>query len=242
MRTYKFQSLTAFYAATERSTEHRPSSWIGATPEEIEARRYSWPEAVKQLDQLPELHQQHAHTKRAKRWTETDGDDMSPERYADSRPFMRQRYRAATAAKTGGRVQKIRINVAESESVSAAAMLWKTYAAARLVDQLESNGTRTEILIVCSTRRAFTRGDADYLLEITIKRPEQPLNVAAIATAASPWMLRRHILDHNTTQTDATGTGGSPRAMPTDPAALDIETGDCLSKAAAEAWIKNQTI
>lgn len=242
-RTFRFTSLTAFYAVNDKNdAEHRPAAWIGADPAEIAARRFTWPEGVAQLNQLPELHQHRAHTKRAKRWSEDDGDTMDMERYHDGRPFLRQRYRAETGTKAGGRVQRIRINTAEGANTKAAAMLWKSYAAARIIDALESRGTRCEVVIVCSTRNAYTAGARNYHAEITIKRPAQPLNLAAITTAAAPWMLRRHILDHIRAQPDDKGTGGAPRPMPTDPAALDIETGECLSKASAERWIKSQTI
>jgi hypothetical protein len=243
VREYHFPNLGSFYAATparETISESR-ARWIGASAEEIEARRFTWTEGARQLDQLPELHRSTAKAQRAKRWSSDDGDEMHPERFHDERPFMRQRVKVNAGAKRG-RIQKIRINIGEDCRTQAASMLWKTYAAARIIDSLERAGIRCEVEIVLSARKSFERGRRDYLCRVTVKRPDQPLNLGAITTAASPWALRWHFLNHIATHTDHRPSFGGPQPMPAEAGALDIETGDCLSKYAAERWILNQTI
>lgn len=242
-RTYHFPNLGSLYAAApaRETISADRSDWIGATPEEITARRFTWTEGARQLDQLPELHRTTAKTQRAKRWSMDDGDEMHLERYHDDRPFLRQRVKI-NASTARGRIQKIRINIGESCKVSAGAMLWKAYAAARIIDSLERAGIRCEVETVISARNSFKTGRRDYLCRVTVKRPDQPLNLGAITTAASPWALRWHFLNHIATHSHVADGFGKPQPMPPEPGALDIETGECLSKYAAERWILNQTI
>jgi hypothetical protein len=243
-KEYNFPSLAALYRqAPDRETITADRArFIGADREQIEARRFTWTEGARKLNELPELNRSTAKAKRAKRWSMDDGDDMHVERYHDDRPFMRQRVKVNAGTKRG-RIQKIRVNVAESCKKSADAMLWKTYAAARIVDSLERAGIRCEVETVCSIKDAFTSGTRrDYIARVTVKRADQPLNLGAITTAASPWALRWHFVNHMATHPNHAAAYGRPQHMPPEAGALDIETGECLDKYSAERWILNQAV
>lgn len=238
---YSFTSLAAFHDAVHRLDDTHGPGFLGCTRDEADARRYSYPEAVAALAALPELSTPITSGQFAKTWTDYDGDDMDVERYQDGRPFLSRRIR-----ETGRRarhVQTILVNITEGAAVKARDMLWKAYAAARLVDQLESTGTRCEVFAVCHARGTFTNGN-DYAAQIMLKGPDEPLDLAALAAAFTPWTLRRFVFGHMDTVGRCKPGKGYALTWPQElipPGAIVIETGDCLTRTSAADMIRTTT-
>ena len=238
---YSFPSLSAFHAAILRTDDTHGAGFLGCTREEADARRYCYPEAVAALANLPEVSAPITSGQFTKAWTDYDGDEMDVERFQYGRPFLSRRIR-----ETGRRarhVQTIIVNITEPGAVKAKDMLWKAYAAARLVDQLESTGTRCEVFAVCHARGTFKNGQA-YAAQILLKAPDEPLDVAALAAAFTPWTLRRFIFGHMETVGRCTQGKGRAEAWPaelTPPGALVIETSECLTRQSAADMIRAAT-
>jgi hypothetical protein len=241
VKSFDFTSLSAFYAVADVA---RPagyyqgdSAFEGATREESKNWRFAWPDGLERLADLPEFNIPRAKTARARRWSENDGDTMDMQRFNDGRAFMLQRYRPKTGKKGGGRVQLVRVNVGENCNVCASAMLWKAYAVGRLVEQLEAGGVRVAVDVYASAS-CFNHAGDSYLMRVPVKAPQDPLNLAAVVAVCTPWFLRRWVINHRTNLTGCLRGAGSSCKLAYDPAALTIDTGECLSREAAERWLK----
>jgi hypothetical protein len=243
-----FPSATALYDAVPEADEIAKSwghsaRWIGATKAERKARKFNWPEAVDAMAKLPELTAPHSRGETVKRWNWDDGDDMCPDRFREGRPWMRKRVRTNKADKRG-KFRRVIINLSESSSVKADAMKWKTFAAARIVDELERQGIRCEVVAYFHSR-GCTRDGETLEVETVLKPAHAPLNLGLIATCASPWFMRCWILGLMVKTFGARTSGGmgTPRSYrevypTTKPDELVIDRGQCLNVSSAKAFVK----
>lgn len=87
-----------------------------------------------------------------------------------------------------GKIIKIVVNLAVSAGISENLITARGSAVVALIDALEATGKRVELWAVCAIRY----GGNQYETQIIVKRPNEPLNIDALAfTLAHPSMLRR---------------------------------------------------
>jgi len=232
-----FESPAAMYE-TAGTPKARSAYFTGATVEEIHARRWGWVEGIKMLEALPEWKAPPAPGARwVKTWSDYDGDDLDPARMMDGAPCLSRRIKD-----TGRRVRgivRVIVNIAQGCHTAADAMLWKAYAAARLVDSMEAAGQRCEIYAAMYAKHGYTNGDA--YIETKIKAAADPLNVALCLNMFAPWALRYWYLGIMDTTGKATpGHGGAWEIAdrPDAAGAIIIDCDDCLSRGAAAGFIQ----
>ena len=229
----------------------------GLTNENIMKYRLNYPEGVESLRMLPELNIRKGGVKYAYRWDDQDGDDMDMPRYFEGMACMRKRYKTAGDGQQG-RFVEVKVKVDENGYVKYSAMLWKTYTLCRIVDQLEAAGIRVRVS-VCDYSEMFW-GEYQLLgLEIKIKDYNEPLNMGLIATICSPWFFRYWVFKYSATQFALTSSGvgrsislgtffsGNEKAreelgMTERRDLILIDSGECLSKEAADKFIKSLEI
>jgi hypothetical protein len=216
------------------------ADWLGCERAEAWTRANNgWQEGAARIAALPECKIDAArNAKTARVWDYEQGDDGDYERYLMELPFMIRRKKQTGG--TGGRIVRVRVHAGENSHVDAEQMLWKTYAALRLIDDLESAGYRCEVTEEMAAQK-ITRNN-DYHCAITVKRADDPVNLPILATAFSPWTLRVLMFSHCSGHIKkCESTYGSSKPLPEsdEPGrVIVINKGDCLSKNAAENFLK----
>lgn len=239
---HTFESPAALYAAAGNARGGRPE-FMGATVHDIHARRWGWAEAVKMLEALPEWKAPPAPGGRwVKTWNDYDGDELDPERLYAGAPCLARRVK-----QTGQRIKgvaRVYVNVCENADIKADKMLWKTYAAARLVDSMEAAGQRCEIYAAFASIGTYKEERRDGWICTKIKSSEEPLNVALCLNVFSPWMLRYWyfaIINKTGKAYSHKGSANSINGRSETAGAYIIDTGECLSKDAAARFIEQHT-
>lgn len=254
--SFKFFSLADFYKSvsekmgtTYYSKQHESGSYTrqyakfnGATRKEIMERKHSWPEGVSKLKELVDMEK--VITKQwVKIWSDDDGDEMDLERYYNDMPFLQKRIKALGTRSRGNNVQKILINVWENCNITAEKMLWKTYTAVKIADELESQGTRCEILLVGAGENIDKR-ERKIDFEILIKDASEPINTGLLCAVFSPWFFRYwifHLLYSHIE--NVTSYLGNAARFPKDKAenCIVIDSGTALSRDSANNFLKGVT-
>lgn len=254
--SFKFFSLADFYQSVsekigstaiskirlEDLKQGLLSRFCGANYSQIIERQYSWPEGVKMLNSLTSV--ELPITKQCKKvWSDDDGDEMDMERFYNDMPFLQKRIKTLGTRSRGNNIQKILINLTEYAGVKAENMLWKTYTAVKLCDELESRGTRCEVI-------AFeTAKNVDHLkrfdtIEIPIKQAHEPLNTSLLCAVLSPWFLRHWIfqLEYSCIENVCSGLGQPRQLTVADVPDLEncivIDSGMALTKTDANNFLK----
>jgi hypothetical protein len=252
---FLFDSLVDFYNAVDNPKPERKEAcrdriesdmnradWIGAEYSAIIARKYSWDEGADRVLALPEMSGHTTQAATVRTWHDDDGDDGDFERYLMELPHMIRRKKILRAGQRA--VARVIVHFGENSNIEAWQMLNKTYAACRIVDQLEAFGTRCEVVAVDRTRCADIHGN-DFHLDITLKRADDPLNIGLLCTALSPWMLRHWDIVFMISQfKTATGFGTVVNVNPSefDPNDIIIDRGECLTLEDARQKIQSLDI
>lgn len=85
-------------------------------------------------------------------------------------------------------IVRISVNIAASGSVSADSIINRGAAIVALIDKIQSEGQRVELIAVLHA----DQGRENFAASITVKRPEEPVDMDRVAFAfAHPSMLRR---------------------------------------------------
>jgi hypothetical protein len=259
-----FDNLEEFYTAadgqskytssmltwlTERAEGDRPH-FTGLCTGDILKYKYGYPEGVEKLRSLPELNIRKGGVKYAHRWHEDDGDDMDMERYYDGSACMRKRYKT-TGASQQGRFVEIKVKLDVHGGVTYEGMLWKAYAACRIIDQLEASGVRVKVTVCDYSTFLCVEGTVYGSLDVTVKQFNQPLNISLLANVCSPWFYRYWMFryDFKTFNVDDEGIGRSmtfaefddARGKKTEVSGQDlilIDSLQCLTSSSAETFIK----
>jgi hypothetical protein len=226
--------------------EFRPD-FFGCTQKELEARRYSWTEGIQQMNALTKFNATPAaYSRPVKRWNDYDGDELDIERLWNGQDPLSKRVKVA-GGRGRGRQRTIYICAGENWTINAKDMLWKSFAAGRLCDDLEAAGERIEIYTCFYAREMFERpkdGKEDFWLMCKVKSANEPLNIGAVLTATAPWSLRVWMLAAADAHGKTTYSYGFPRPVRqaiSEPQAIVIDTSEVLSEAAANDWIKRNS-
>jgi len=221
------------------------SSFCGCLYEEAVERRYSHKEGLEKIREMAGLEAIMHASQYVKHWSDYDGDTFDIERYQNEQPFLCQR-RKVIGSKNRGMFRVI-VSIAEPWMVDYDNMLWKTYAACRICDELESQGHRVEILAVSYSRDQHYRYEYT-LTEIHIKRFEESMNLAMLCTSLSPWTFRVWMFMVWSHYRKSYSDLGSPCLVEGyynlggQKTAIIIDKGDCLSEESANNFIRTLDI
>lgn len=228
------------YESWDEQNDRDHPSWVGLSKEEILKNKYLY---KKGLDQLKEIEKDInlGGTKRSYKWDETDGDDMSYDRYLDDLPCLKKRIR--TLGSRRGKMINIHVSVGENRGVTYREMLNRSYTVMRLIDYLESQGYRVGVYVYTDVRSlGYYKGEKVRQLhvEIQIKKPEEPLIKGLILTCISPWMLRYHMFKLWTAKFKCEYGLGHPVDINYKDTDTDIyfRTGSCLNEESSENKLK----
>lgn len=251
--SFKFFSLSDFYNTVSEKIEKTQLSkdwqwgnikgynkdFVGAPYSEIIQMKYSWPEGVKKLKELSDM-EKIITKKWSKQWNEEDGDDMCMERYFNSMPFLQKRVKVLGERSRNNVIQKVIVNTWENCGVDSKKMLWKTYTVVKLVDELESQGVRCEVVIM------LNGNSVDYesrkvQIEIPIKEANESINTSLLCTVFSPWFFRYWVFQllfgHIPNVRESLGCADKTPKDQTENCIV-IDNGTALSKEAANNFLK----
>ena len=221
-------------------SEKNEPSWVGLPLEEIKKSKYFY---NKGLDKLGSLTEEilGGCSKTEFKYDEQDGDDMNYDRFIEGLPSMKKRVRKG--GNKNGRFINLHVGICECCAVSHKDMLYKAYTAVKLADYLESQGYRVQITTFAEVASLgyFKNELLDYLLvEVTIKKFEDPLLLPTILTCVSPWMFRHHMFKFWTAKFRCGwGLGHVPSmTRQSNKEHIFISSGECLDEIDANRKIK----
>lgn len=255
MKKHCFDSLTAFYNDITNDTKSRrfpaieknsDKKQVGLNLTELKKYKTGYPTGVLMLSHLKDFEYKGAEN--VKYFSSIDGYDIDIERMYEGRNFLLDKHKRHNLPKA----IDLYINVAESMYVKYKSMLQKTYAALKIVDQLESIGVRVAVyscMTFAPIKRVYgkKKGEIDVTdarqIEVCIKDYADPVNLGALCTAISPWFLRHWcILWMHGKIPNLHGDSGVPRFFDKSGIgenSIVIETGSCLTTDGANKFIDN---
>lgn len=248
MQKFVYNSLSEFYASVQNLVGTRRFDWEkeddrpdfrGLLLREIKASQYAYQVGVEKFNNLPEFEVQKAEW--LKFYNSFDGYDIDIDRMHDGLDFLIDRRKQRKLPKT----MDVFINIAENANISYDAMLMKTYTAIKIIDHLEMLGVRTAAYCCISVRPSVDEGPRpdNILLEICLKDYADAVNIGAICTAISPWMLRywffMWIIGRYPHISSGLGMALSIPSSERKPDAIIIDEGQCHYKSQADTFIHN---
>lgn len=261
---FRYDSLSDFYRAVDYAFENsNKCKTIGAKPEAHRFRyahnksfsglyyedalktRYAYKDGVNSIHKMQGIEIALKASEYKKVWSDYDGDAFDVERYRNEQPFLSRRVKTIGAKNRG--MFRVYINIAESCVVSYENMLWKTWTACRICDELENQGHRVEI-VVCGEEHDQHYNYKISFTEIVVKRFSDPFNVALLASVCSPWFFRIWLFIVWNFYKKAYSNLGYPHQIAeyynveNDKTAILIDNGDCLSEESANNFIRTLDI
>ena len=246
MKKHLFNSLREFYADIrnvvkspnfELYERRNDPVWVGLSHTEIMQSRFSYPLGVEKLKNFKEVKVEK--DLKVKYWNQFDGFDIDVDRMYSNLDFLLDTRKVRKLPKT----IDIYVNVSERSGIDYNAMLNKTYAAVKIIDHLESLGVRCAVYACAAFRPKIgkTKFTATEYLEVCVKDYHDSVNLGALCTAISPWMLRQHIICWIIGHIRGIYLNGvaSPERLPTgELSGIIIDNGSCLSLPDANHFIE----
>jgi hypothetical protein len=215
------------------------ANWYGLNNQDIEKAKNGYTDGMEIFNQLPDP-ELFGGSKLQYKYNETDGDDLNVDRFLDGLPAMHKRTRVN--GNNTGQFKDIYINLAEDYTISFNKMLYKTFAAAKIIDAFEAQNIRVAVYVVCSCNLEL-KGKSKRIpdtVTIKIKDYNESVIIPIMLNAISPWFFRKHILTEITGKFKTVDSIGSPEEIPDkNPENIYIETGQCLSFDSAKQFINN---
>lgn len=261
---FRFENLREFHRAVQHAIDNksdsktygrvaelirryeREKSFSGCYLNEAIERKYAYKGGLDKIMKMQGIEVQLKAAEYRKAWSEYDGDDMDMDRMYSEQPFLSRRVKVIGARNRG--MFKIYINVAEPWMENYENMMWKTWAACRICDELENQGHRVEIML-CALCEACHPGYRYTLAEIVLKRFEEPFNIALLSTACSPWYFRIWLFILWSFYRRSNSHLGHPvqaarhyNVDDENKTAIIIDRGDCLSEERANNFIRTLDI
>lgn len=127
-------------------------------------------------------------------WSEDSGDELDRDRWRAGAPAWRTMRREARSGSAGATVTLV-VPCAFSSGESHEAILWTGAAVVAVANALEASGRACSILLASTTAVCGEIGGVptDDLIAVCMKRHDEPLDVARLATMAHPAFFRRAI-------------------------------------------------
>lgn len=255
---YTFDSLEDFYREANNCTSndcisisyhknyHRLNtvylsrSFIGLFPKEIPKYQYSYLKGLDNLEKLDNL--QLGCSKLTNKYSDIDGYDINYDRMLEGFPYLLNKTK--TKGNKHGKFITIWVNISINGCISVEESLNKAYTVMKVIDYLENNGYRTEVIVYDEARNVGKyQGELlDYvLLKINIKHFNEPLIKGRILTAISPWMERYWIFKFNFAKFENVSHGCAADTIYNKDTKTDIFFGSttAITKEKAEYKIEN---
>jgi len=245
MKKHLFNSLRDFYADVRNVVKSEKFSvyenmndpdWRGLSLAEINLSYFSYPVGVEKLKHYKDVKVEK--DLKVKFWSDFDGYDIDIERLHDGLDCLIDTRKVRKLPKT----IDIYVNVSEGCQVDYNHMLNKTYAAVKIVDHLESLGVRCAVFACAAFRpKLKTTFSATEYLEVCVKNYQDSVNLGALCTAISPWMLRQHIILWIIGHIRGINWNGiaSPERLPSgELSGIIIDNGSCLNLDSANRFIE----
>lgn len=251
----QLDSIQKFYQEADLVEEQDKDEWNsierednprfrGLSKDEILKSKWNYTKGLDKLKTI-ETDLNLGGTKRKYKYAEDDGDDMSYDRYIEGMPCMRKRIR--NHGNGNGKFITLYVSICENCWCSAESLMQRAYTAMRIVDYLESNGYRTQIVAYADNRnpgKLYKGGEYHKIdtlsVEVTIKKFDEPLIKGQILTAISPWFFRYWMFKFWTAKFKMNwGYGQSYRRdVKEDKANVYIQTGEALTPNDSEKTIE----
>jgi hypothetical protein len=247
MKRHCYNSLGAFYkdVTNDVNAKYFPikqaddrSNFYGLSLAQVKKSQFSYAVGVEKIEQFKDVAVEKDIT--VKFWNQFDGFDIDVERMWDNLDFLLDNRKKRSLPKT----VDVYINIGEGFMVHYDDLLCKTYAAIKIVDRLETLGVRCAVYACASFKPMYngSKQGEDTYIEISVKQYADTLNMGALCTAISPWMLRYwFILFIAGKDANVSPEQGIAIAipMPKDTTGIIIETGACLDKRTANKFIES---
>lgn len=210
---YTFNSLEDFYREANNPTSkdkrcrmlwlemhqknNLDSSFIGLNAKEITKYQYSYTKGLENLAKIDNLESLGC-SKHSKKYSDIDGYDINYDRMLEGLPYLINNTKIK--GNKQGKYITIWVNIAVNAGIEVKECLYKAYTVMKVIDYLENNGYRTEVIVYDEANRVglLNEKELDYvLLKINIKHFNEPLIKGRILTAISPWMERYWIFKFN---------------------------------------------
>lgn len=248
----KFDSLEKFYTECEIQEDTGDSEkykevsrvddprWVGLKKSEILNSKFFYNKGLDKLESLTD-ELLAGGSKTEFKYDENDGDDMNYDRFIEGLPSLKKRVR--TGGNKNGKFVHLHVGVCECCAVDAEDMLYKSYTAVKIADYLEQQGYRVQISTFAEVENLgyFKSDRIDYLLvEVTIKKFEDPLLLPTMLACVSPWFFRYHMFRFWTAKFRCGwGLGHVPRqTRQSNRDDIYISSGDCLNEERAKEKIE----
>jgi hypothetical protein len=134
-------------------------------------------------DRLPVPH----NIRRRSAWSEESGDEICLDRLKVGQPYWRTTRRDH---RPGPMHVTICANIGANSDTAADLILWRGAAAVCLTELLEQAGYRVELIGLQSAVHAFEHRREGWANSLTMKRPEEPLDISTLTNALSGWAFR----------------------------------------------------
>lgn len=194
----KFESVSDFYKAEKGLSSNtlecfeNKSDFLGVYSEkEAKEKMYTWKLAVKEIN----LNTPMSTSEYKKVHAFDDGDTMDYERYMEKSEMPYMIKRVKTKGKNNDKYCDIICNVSESSYIEASAMINKSKAVCSIVDSLETQNIRCQVIALMSAQDIL-KDCSDMVISVKIKDYSDSLNIGLIATCLSPWFLRAHMFSY----------------------------------------------
>jgi len=157
-----------------------------------DAAGQTWDEGLSIINRLAEsvsgkIETQPRSRKRRTAWSEDSRDEIDIDRVRSGQAPWRTCQRQET---TGQQIITLIADVGANAYVDVEKILWRGAAAVVLAGLLEEAGYRVEIYAMRKGQGTFKHVKDDLLTAVRIKRPDQPLDIATLASAVSGWFFR----------------------------------------------------
>lgn len=152
-----------------------------------------WPEGLKQYEEMfqrikDEELPQPISIIRHRTWSDEEGDEIDLDRLKRGQPYWQSSHRTK---RPGQPTITIISNIGARGLVNAEDILWRGAAAVVLSEYLERAGFRVELMIANYVSHPFPRHrDVRFLTAVTLKRPNETLDVSTFINAISGWFFR----------------------------------------------------
>jgi hypothetical protein len=136
----------------------------------------------------------------------------------------------------------IYVNIGEGCYTNYNDLLCKTFAALKIVDKLETIGVRCAVYACLSFIPVYSKGypGENDMIEICVKNHADNVNLGALCTAISPWMLRYWMMLFVIGRYPGENVGvARPQRMPADTTGIVIDFGFCLTRDTANKFIES---